>query len=136
MEKDSIGKRIAEIQAKLLIKKAKDGALDLHREIEENDISNLTTFINNELFSLMQSGNQETKTIVNKITCKMIDRLDAVYDPEIWRLLAIAKNENIEEQDKSNSEIVREDAESNVLLPTVIKEHRRLQFSNLIRINK
>ena len=99
-DRDFIAEKIAILQAKIIIKKVRDGAIDLHDEISKDDEARLTMTINNSIFTLMQSQNPNIQNIVNEIKYKMLDRTDAVYDPDIWRLLDSAQRsgEKIEQR--------------------------------------
>ncbi len=90
-DRDAIEQKISVVQAKIIMEKVRAGALDLHDEISKDDEARLTMTINNSIFTLMQSQNPNIQDIVNEIKYKMIDRTDAVYDPEIWRLLDSAQ---------------------------------------------
>ena len=90
-DRDAIEQKISVVQAKIIMEKVRAGALDLHDEISKDDEARLTMTINNSIFTLMQSQNPNIQDIVNEIKYKMIDRTDAVYEQEIWRLLDSAQ---------------------------------------------
>ena len=123
--------KISELQAKLIIRRVRLGALDLHKEISKDDVAGLTMVINSAIVNLMKSQKSNMQNIVNEIKYKMIDRTDVVYDPEIWRLLdlALTGKEKVEtrriepEKSKINT--------SNALVPIIPKKHKGFAIPNL-----
>lgn len=97
-DRDAIEQNISIAQAKLIIKKVQKGALDLYNEISKDDEERLAVAINSIIYNLMQSDNPSIQDIVNEIKYKMIERTDAVYDPEIWRLLDAAQRNELRPQ--------------------------------------
>lgn len=85
--KDIIEPKIFLLQAQVLIRKAREGAIDLYNDISEEDIAGLTLIINAKINELMQNPSQEIQDKINKIKLEMINRTDFVYDPKIWSML-------------------------------------------------
>lgn len=139
-DKDSIEQKISSAQARLIMKKCRENILDLHSEISEEDAARLTMAINNETYTLMQSQNPNIQDIVNEIKYKMIDREDAVYDVEIWKLLDSAQRsgERIEQRNNKTNTVQRkndtqnlEESSQNILLPAIPKQRRNFHFPSL-----
>lgn len=126
--------KISEVQARLIIRKVRLGALDLHKEISKDDEARLTMVINNSIVTLMQEENPDVQNIINEIRYKMIDRTDVVFDPEIWRLLDSAQrgieNDKIR---KIEDETLNVDS-SNALVPIENKKRKGFSFPSLEEI--
>lgn len=139
-DKDSIEQKIASVLAKLIMIKTRENILDLHSEISEDDVPRLAMVINHAIYTLLQSKNPNIQDIVNEIKYKMINRQDAVYDVEIWRLLDSAQrsDEKIQqrngkankEQEKSEIQNLGESSQ-NTLLPVIPKQRRNFHFPSL-----
>lgn len=139
-DKDSIEQKISSAQARLIMKKCRENILDLHSEISEEDAARLTMAINNETYTLMQSQNTTIQDIVNEIKYKMINRQDAVYDVEIWKLLDSAQRsgERIEQRNNKTNTVQRkndtqnlEESSQNISLPAIPKQRRNFHFPSL-----
>lgn len=131
-DRDFIAEKIAILQAKIIIKKVRDGAIDLHDEISKDDEARLTMTINNSIFTLMQSQNPNIQNIVNEIKYKMIDRTDAVYDPDIWRLLDSAQGSG-EKIEHRRSETQKREVETTTL-PAIPTKHKGFNFPDFSQI--
>lgn len=86
-EKDKIEPKLFLLQAQVLIRKVRDGAIDLYNDISKEDVAGLTLIINQKINELMQDTGEEVQDRINKVKIAMIDRTDFVYDPELWRML-------------------------------------------------
>ena len=132
-DRDFIAEKIAILQAKIIIKKVRDGAIDLHDEISKDDEARLTMTINNSIFTLMQSQNPNIQSIVNEIKYKMIDRTDAVYDPEIWRLLDTAQGSG-EKIEQRRVETQKREVETTTTLPAIQTKRKGFNFPDFSQI--
>lgn len=139
-DREILEQKISSAQARLIMRKCRENILDLHSEIPEEDVARLTMAINNGIYTLMQSQNTNIQDIVNEIKYKMIDRKDAVYDVEIWRLLDSAQRsgERIEQKDNEPKIEQRkaepqqlEESSTNTLLPAIPKQRRNFHFPSL-----
>lgn len=133
-DRDIIEQHIASLQAKLIIMKVRNGAIDLHSEISEKDEARLAIIMNNEIYTLMQSKNPNVQNIVDEIKYKMIDRTDAVYDPEIWGLLDSAQRggEKIEQIKGRVQQL--DTTSSSALLPAIPKKRKSFLLPSLDQI--
>ena len=93
-EKDIIETKIFLLQAQVLIRKARDGAIDLYNDISKEDVAGLTFIINEKINELMQDESEEVQDRINKVKVEMIDREDFVYDPEVWKMLDKRTNQS------------------------------------------
>lgn len=135
-DRSNIEAYMASTQAKLIIRKVRDGAIDLHDEIEEKDANGLVETINNGIFTLMQNEDPKIQNIVSEIKYKMIGRTDAIYDPEIWRLLDSAQRsgEDIEVR-RGVPQKASSKSSSTLLpaLPAVPENRKRFSFPKLFQ---
>lgn len=122
-DRDIIEPHFASVQAKLIIRKVQKGALDLYSEISEDDEARLTMVINNAIYTLMQNENPNIQNIVNDIKFKIMNRTDAIYDPEIWKLLDMAQRdgEDIQQIEEEDQQLVQ-DGNSKTLLSSILKK--------------
>lgn len=127
-DRDTIEQYIAIIQSKIIIKKVREGALDLYNEISKEDEERLSIVMNNEIYNLMQSKDINVQNIISEIKYKMIDRTDAIYDPEIWKLLDLAQNngDRIDSKESQNPEV--KNNTYNTLLPEISKKRKGFTF--------
>ena len=131
---DAIESRLYQLQASLLMRKIREeGLTDLHDEIQAEDVSGLTLALNTKINGLMENPSQEVQERVDKIKIMIMDRADAVYDPEVWRML----------DDKTRNSTRREIAEQkpqklepqNVTALVPVREKKNgLIFPNLFRM--
>lgn len=130
-DRSVIETKISEVQAKLIIRRVRLGALDLHKEISEDDVAGLTMVINNSIFTLMQNQNSNVQNIINEIKYKMIDRTDVVYDPEIWSLLDSALTGKEKAEPRRVESETTKISTSNALVPIMPKKHKGFSLPNL-----
>lgn len=123
--------KISEAQARLIIRKVRLGALDLHKEISKDDETRLTMVINNSIVTLMQEENPDVQNIVNEIRYKMIDRTDVVFDPEIWRLLDSAQRGIENDKIRKIEDETLNVNSSNALVPIENKKRKGFSFPSL-----
>lgn len=128
-DRSKIENKISEIQSKLIIKKVKEGATDLHDVISKDDIANLTIIINNTIFTIMQSQNPNIKDRINEIRYKMIHKPNAIYDPEIWRLLDYIQR-NPEKLEQIEVDEQKEKNNSNIELQMIPKNNKEFELPN------
>lgn len=124
-DRDNIEQKVAVVQARIIMEKVRDGAIDLHEEISKDDEARLTMTINNSIFTLMQSQNPNIQNILNEIKYKMIDRTDTIYDPEIWRLLDSAQRSGEKIEHRRIETPKREVATTTTTLPATIPTKRK-----------
>lgn len=133
-DRSVIETKISEVQAKLIIRRVRLGALDLHKEISEDDVAGLTMVINNSIFTLMQNQNSNVQNIINEIKYKMIDRTDVVYDPEIWSLLDSALTGKEKAEPRRVESETTKISTSNALVPIMPKKHKGFSLPNLAEL--
>lgn len=132
-DRSNIEAYMASTQAKLIIRKVRDGAIDLHDEIEEKDENGLLATINNGIFTLMQNEDPKIQNIVSEIKYKMIGRTDAIYDPEIWKLLDSAQRSGEDIEVRRGVPQKVSSKSSSTLLPAVPEKRKRFSFPKLFQ---
>lgn len=132
-DRSSIEAYMYSTQAKLIIRKVRDGAIDLHDEIEEKDANGLLASINNGIFTLMQNEDPKIQKIVSEIKYKMIGRIDAIYDPEIWGLLDSAQRSGQDIEVRRNMPQKPAAKSSGTLLPAVPEKRKKFAFPKLFQ---
>ena len=132
-DRSNIESYIYSTQAKLIIRKIRDGAIDLYDEIGEKDANGLLAVLNNKIFELIQDENPKVQDIVSEIKYKMIGRTDSVYDPEIWRLLDSAQRIGKDVEETKKIEQKEPIKSSSSLLPVVSANKKRFEFPRLFK---
>ena len=83
--------------------------------------------MNNSIVNFKKNQKPKMQDIANKINYIMMERTDAIYDPEIWNLLDTIEN-NEENRDDKQHKI--EDSNTS-LLSTIPKETKKFKFPSL-----
>ena len=138
-DKDTLEASIYSLQAQLVMRKVREGDIDLYDEISEKDAKRLLIVINNQLYALMQNKSYNIQSIVNEIKYKMINREDAVYDPEVWRLFdkiqGNQQSNTLQQQNIAKRPITQMNSTPNNLLPALPKK-RRFEPLQMFKRNK
>lgn len=133
---DAIESRLYQLQASLLMRKIREEELtDLHDEIKAEDVSGLTLALNTKINKLMENSSQEVQERVDKIRIITMDREDAVYDPEVWRMLD-DKTRNSTRREIAEQKPQKLEPQNVTALVPVREKKRRFKFPNLLKIFK
>lgn len=133
--RDVIVSKISSVQTKLIIKKVREGALDLYDDISKEDEENLRVIIYNKIYEIMQGNNPNIQDVVNRLKLEVMNRTDAVYDPKIWKLLDSVEKE--EEQNTQEDTHEHEIASQSEILPALSKRSKgRFNLSRILQVLK
>ncbi|MCI8654611.1 MAG: hypothetical protein HFJ48_01875 [Clostridia bacterium] len=142
-DREVIEQKIATIHSKMIIRKVRDNVIDLYNDISEQDVERLSIEINNQIFILMQSKNLAIQEILNEINYKMIDRVDAVYDVEIWRLIDLAQRgqtkgieQKSRQQGSNQNYSEQQELERKPSYTTLVLQPKQRRNFNLPNLNK
>lgn len=124
-DKNVLDKSIYSLQVKIIRRKINEGITDLHSFILEGEELNLVIAINDEINSLVNNPDLNTRMIINQIKISMINKTDIVYDVKVWKMLDLIQNEKKPEFQAKKEEIKKDES-----LPVIPKKNKMFSFLN------
>ena len=91
-ERDSIEQQLYELYGRVMVRRAREGAID-EVEISKEDEAGLRIFLNNEIGKLSENANPQVQNAIERIKFKLMDEETAFQGDEIWKLLSFAQNQ-------------------------------------------